>query len=81
MLKVRADCNKRCNGMKNMFFSLVFFFSLFLFYFILFYFIFFLGGGGAYFRMTSDFLVVMKVISDARSGREPYRVEMLGEFL
>ena len=31
--------------------------------------------------MTSDFLVVMKVISDARSGREPYRVEMLGEFL
>ena len=77
MLKVRADCNKRCNGMKNMFFSLVFFFRYF--YFILFYF--FFGGGGAYFRMTSDFLVVMKVISDARSGREPYRVEMLGEFL
>ena len=77
MLKVRADCNKRCNGMKNMFFSLVFFFFVI---FILFYFIFFLGGG-AYFRMTSDFLVVMKVISDARSGREPYRVEMLGEFL
>ena len=23
----------------------------------------------------------MTVISDARSGREPYRVEMLGEFL
>ena len=78
MLKVRADCNKRCNGMNNMLFSLVFFFSLFIFLF----FYFFLGGGGeAYFRMNSDFLVVMKVISDARSDREPYQVEMLGEFL
>ena len=78
MLKVRADCNKRCNGMNNMLFSLVFFFRYLFFYF----FIFFLGGGGeAYFRMNSDFLVEMKVISDARSDREPYQVEMLGEFL
>ena len=41
MLKVRADCNKRCNGMNNMLFSLVIFFSLFIFLFFI-----FLGGGG-----------------------------------
>ena len=64
--------------MNNMLFSLVFFFRYLFFYF----FIFFWGGGGeAYFRMNSDFLVEMKVISDARSDREPYQVEMLGEFL
>ena len=44
MLKVRADCNKRCNGMNNMLFSLVFFFSLFIF---LFFYFFFGGGGGS----------------------------------
>ena len=46
MLKVRADCSKHCNGMNNMFFSLVFCFFVICF---------FLGGGGeAYFRMNSD---------------------------
>ena len=26
MLKVRADCSKRCNGINNVFFSLIFLF-------------------------------------------------------